>query len=568
MAPPGSPTNGRIDMTRLLAVLVAAAVLVPATSALAATPFTAGSGTGHDLAVGGDGTGHVVWIRVDGGEDDVFYCRVPAGGAACDGESIGLEFADVGAPVPNSFGSAQVFAPAANKVVVVASCTQCGAGGLPDRTYRWVSTNNGVDFTGPAEIANGMMVDGQAGYLNTGDITLGVEATNFQAADSAIITSAVFDMGGFGVSADPAVVPGPVATKAVHAINNNSDTVRYAVFNDPAALPVTEAELNVQANWDRLNTLSGAEADNEETHLSSGGNGVLLSYLSTFGVGDMRVAFRRFDAATDTFGAPTYVQGPSAVDSNGLDFPHHSQDAGNGIHFVWRTLHDGGRLRYIRSADGGATFSAPANLALRESFQDPLVEAGAMGTGFAAWRTTGGEIRVVVIDPQPEPESGGGPGGGGPGGGSDTSDPTVGGFDASDRTLVPGGGTEFTFTTSEAGQALLTFHKRVKGLKIRQRGRRRCVPRTRARLRRLRRSADSRAEFRRLVRRRRCKTWKKVGQIRREVLAGRNTIVWDGRVAGRRLRPGLYEVRLTVRDGAGNVSSAERLRFRVRRPRR
>jgi hypothetical protein len=559
-------------MTRTLAAVAAVSLvaLACASPALGATPFTAGSGTGHDLAVGSDGVGHLVWIRVDGGEDDVFYCRVPAGGSACDGESIGLEFADVGAPVPNSFGSAQVFAPAANKVVVVASCTQCGAGGLPDRTYRWVSINNGVDFTGPFEIGNGLMVDGQAGYLNAGDITLGVEATNFQAADPVVVTSAVFDMGGFGVSADPAVVPGPTASKAVHAINNNSDTVRYAVFNDPGLLPVTEDELNLQANWDRLNTLSGAEPDNEETHLSTGGNGVLLSYLSTFSVGDVRVAFRRLDSGTDTFGSPVYVQGSSSVDLNGLDFPNHSQDAGNRIHFVWRTLHDGGRLRYIRSDDGGATFSAPANLALRESFQDPLVEAGAAGTGFAAWRTTGSDIRIVPIDPLPEPASGGGPGGGGPGGGgsgSDTADPAVSGFGAGDSTLFPGRGTTFTFNSSEAGRAVLSFHKRVKGLKVRQRGRRRCVPRTRARLRRLRRSSGSPAAYRRALRRRRCKTWKKVGEIRRDVVAGRNEIVWNGRVAGRRLSPGLYQARLRITDAAGNVSRTESLRFRVRRRR-
>jgi hypothetical protein len=514
--------------------------------------------------------GHLVWIRADGGEDDVFYCRVPAGGSACDGESIGLEFGDGGAPVPDSFGTAQVFAPAANKVVVVASCTQCGTtGGTTDRIYRWLSTNNGVDFSGPFEIGNGLMVSGQAGYLNTGDITLGVDATNFQAADPAIITSAVFDIGGFPVSADPAVVPGPVASKAVHALNNNSGTVRYAVFNDPTAPPsVTEADLNVQGNWDRLNTLSGAEPDNEETHLSSGGNGVLLSYLSRFSTSDVRVAFRRFDAGTDTFGAPTYVQGSNAVDLNGLDFPHQSQDAGNRIHFVWRTLHDGGRLRYIRSDDGGATFSAPANLALRESFLDPLVEAGAAGTGFAAWRTTGSDIRIVPIDPQPEPASGGGPGGGGPGGsGSDTTDPTVGGFSAGDRTLVSGAGTTFSFTSSEAGRAVLSFHKRVKGLKVRQRGRRRCVPQTRQRLRRLRRAAGSRRAYRRLLRRRSCKAWKKVGVIRREVTAGRNEIVWNGRVAGRRLSPGLYQARLVITDAAGNPSRTERLRFRVRRRR-
>jgi hypothetical protein len=522
-------------------------------------------------AVGSDGFGHVVWIQNDGTEDDVAYCRVPPDATACDGESTVLEFADTTAANPDSFGSAQVFAPAPGKVVVVASCTQCGGGGIQDRTYRWADLDNGASFASPTEVGWDIMLDGQAGYLNTGDIALGVEGTNFLAMNASGITDLDFNIGGLAVSADPAAVPGPVATKAVHALNDNSGTVRYAVFNDPA-LPVTEGDLNNIGNWDRENPLPGAEAENGETHLSTGTNGVLLSYLSTFSSSDARVAFRRFDPGTDTFGAPTYVQGSSPVDRNALDLPHHSQDPGGRLHFAWRTLHDGGRLRYTRSDDGGVSFSAPANLALGESFQDPLVEAGTAGTGFAAWRTTGNAIRVVPIDPQPEPVTpggpgGGGPGGGSPGGGSDTTDPTVGGFGASDRTLTPGAGTTFTFTTSEAGRALLTFHKRVKGLKVRQRGRRRCVPRTRSRLHRLRRSAGSRAAYRRLLRQRRCKTWKKVGQIRREVLAGRNVIVWNGRVAGRRLSPGLYEVRLTVRDGAGNVSRAERLRFRVTRRR-
>jgi hypothetical protein len=561
-------------MTRRIAVVLAtaaAAALASASPALGATPFTAGTGTGHDLAVGSDGVGHLVWIENDGTEDDVAYCRVPPGGGACDGASTALQFGDTTAANPDSFGSAQVFAPAPGKVVVVASCTQCGAGGSEDRTYRWGDLDNGASFDGPFEIGRDLMVGGQAGYLNTGDIFLGVEGTRFLAMDASLVTDLDFDIGGFPVSAGPAVVPGPGASKAVHALNDNSSTVRFAVFSDPA-LPVTEADLNASANWDTMNPLAGAEADNEETHLSSGGNGVLLSYLSTFSATDARVGLRVFNPIADTFGAPVYVQGDSAVDDNGLDFPHHSQDAGNRIHVVWRTLHDGGRLRYSRSDDGGATFSSPANLALRESFLDPVVEAGAAGTGFAVWRTTGAAVRVVPIDPQPEPAGpgGGSPGGpGGPGGpaGGDTTDPSVGGFSAGDRTLVSGAGTTFSFTSSEAGRAVLSFHKRVKGLKIRQRGRRRCVPQTRARLRRLRRSAGSPVAYRRLLRQRRCKAWKKVGQIRREVTAGRNEIVWNGRVAGRRLSPGLYQARLVIRDAAGNPSRTERLRFRVRRRR-
>ncbi len=54
------------------------------------------------------------------------------------------------------------------------------------------------------------MLDGQAGYLNTGDITLGVAASSFLAMDvGGGITNLDFDLGGFGVSADPAAVARP-----------------------------------------------------------------------------------------------------------------------------------------------------------------------------------------------------------------------------------------------------------------------------------------------------------------------------------------------------------------------
>jgi hypothetical protein len=569
-------------MTRALtaAAVAIVAALAYAAPALGATPFTAGTGTGHDLAVGSDGFGHAVWIQNDGTEDDVAYCRVPPGATACDGESTVLEFADTTAANPDSFGTAQVLTPAPGKVVVVASCTQCGAGTVEDRTYSWLDLDNGASFGAPVEIGQDLMLDGQVGYLNTGDIVLGVEATHFLAMNASVVTDLDFNIGGFGVSAGPAAVPGPVATKVVHALNDNSSTVRYAVFNDPA-LPVTEADLNTPGNWDTMNPLAGAEPDNEETHLSSGATGVLLSYLSTFPAGDVRVGMRFFDSVTDSFGAPVYVQGTSAIDDNGLDFPHHSQDAGNRIHFVWRTLHDGGRLRYTRSEDGGTSFSAPANLALGESFQAPLVEAGAAGTGFAAWRTTGNAIRIVPIDPQPEPAGPvdpgapgspgspgapagpGGPAGAGGPGGTDTTAPTVGGFGVGDSTLLAGAGSMFSFNSSEAGRAVLTFRKRVKGLKAKVKGKRRCVPQTKRRLRKLRRSAGSPRAYRKLLRKRRCKTWKRIGEIRREVTPGRNEVVFTGRIAGRRLSPGLYQARLVITDGGGNVSRTETLRFRV-----
>ena len=52
-------------------------------------------------------------------------------------------------------------------------------------------------------------------------------------------------------------------------------------------------------------------------------------------------------------------------------------------------------------------------------------------------------------------------------------------FSIGDSTLFPGDGTSFSFNSSEAGVAVLTIQKRVKGMKVRIRGRRRCVPQTR-----------------------------------------------------------------------------------------
>jgi hypothetical protein len=546
-------------------------LLALAPAAHAATPFTAGTGFGHDLAVGGDGTGHVVSLRDDSGVDRLHYCRVPAGGSACDGESGLLSFPGTGST--NATGDAQVFTPAASKVVIVASCWNCGPDPLTstDRTYRWISTNNGVSFGDPpAQVGNGLHITGQAAYINAGDMTLGTEGPDFQMTDATAPSpdTLTADLADGSVFASPSVVYNETLDRAVHAVSQGLNTVRFAYRAD--ATP-TAAELNNAANWQKNQFLSGAEDNNDDTHLSTGTSGIFLTYTWSR-PSDSRVGLRKFDSVTNTFGGPTYVEGAGAIDDSGLGHSYHSQDGSGRIHVAWRTLYSGNRLRYTRSDDGGATFTPVANLASGESFTGPIVEAAASSTGFAVW-ADGSTIRVVALDPQPEPAApgGGGPGGGGPGGGSgDTTRPTAGGFTSGDTTLFPGQGTAFTFTSSEAGMATLTVQKQVKGLKVRRRGSRRfrCVPQTRRRLRALRRSAGSQAAYRRLLRQRRCKAYKRIGRIQQAVTPGRNTIVFSGRIAGRRLRPGRYRALLVITDSAGNVSRTEQVRFRVLRRRR
>lgn len=410
-------------------------------------------------------------------------------------------------------------------------------------------------------MGNGLHINGQAGYINGGDMTLGTEGSQFQMTDAAVpspdTATAGLSSGGLFVY-KPSVVFNDALDRTVWAVSD-LDTVKFAYRADSTP---TAVELNNQANWQTERLLAGAEGDNDETHLSTGSNGIFLSYRR-FIANDNRVGLRKFDASTNTFGAPTYVEGPDAIDNNSLDYPNHSQDGSGRLHFVWRTLHDDGRLRYTRSDDGGATFTPAANLAIKETFLDPTVEASPAGTGFAVWKGIGeSSIRVVVLDPQPEPAGPGGPGG------PDTTPPTAGSPSIDDSTLTPGQGTRFVFTSSEAGIATLTVQKQVKGMKVKVRGKRKCVPQTKKRLRALRRRAGSPAAFRRALRRSRCRAWKKIGSIRQAVTPGQNTIVFNGRIAGRKLRPGRYRAVLVIRDTAGNVSRAERVLFRVFRPRR
>ena len=534
------------------------AALAPA--AQAATPFTAGTGGGHDLAVGSDGTGHVVWMT-DETNDRIGYCRIPAGGTACDSESSFLTFP--GSTVASGSGDhAQVFTPAPNKVVILASCTQCI--GSPNRTYSFTSTNNGVDF-GAGVYVGTLRLNGQSAYINENDVALSVSGRLFQGQSSASMTterpagstpSSVYDAG-------IARVPSG-GDKAVYVVNN-LDVVEYRRFDGPSN-PPSIVDLNQDASWWPTQFLSGAEGNDDETRLSSGPSGLYLTYRYGQPT-ENRVGLRKFDAATQTFGSASYIEGSDPIENSGLAESFHSQDASGRLHVVWRTLYDANRLRYTRSDDGGATFTPAANLASRETFFSPMVEAGPSGTGFAAWRS-GSSIRVVAIDPQPEPVAPGGPGGGGPGGGSpDTTAPSAGSFTMGDPTLFPGQGTSFTFNSSEAGLAVLTVQKQVPGLKMRIRGRLRCVPQTRKRLRALRRQAGSATAFRRLLRKRRCTAYKRIGSIRQAVSPGRNTIYFSGRIAGRRLRPGRYRALLVITDSAGNRSRVERIRFRVLRRR-
>jgi hypothetical protein len=546
-------------MRRSICVLtiVAACVAAP-TTVPAATPFTAGSGAAPTVAVGSDGTGHIAWETT---EDDakVGYCRVSAGASACNRTEL-LPFP--GAENAQRAGNkARVFAPAPNKVVIVAGCWNCG-GGVEDRTYRWTSENNGTSFVGPVLIGTGPETNGFGAWLDELNLFVGASGSHVKAAAIDGKDGVQYATGGIFVYG-PEVARVPSQPKKLVAATNDLDVVKYGVYVGDS---LVVGSINSDIGWQIDKTLPGAEPDNSDTALNSGPNGVLLTYRY-FVANDSHIGLRRFDPVTNVFGAPLYLEGPDPIENNSLDEPDSFQDAAGRIHVVWDTLFGGGRLRYTVSDPAGTTFTTAATLAKAEGFYEPEIAAGADGQGFVAW-TPGstGSIRVVPI--APEAESGVIPPK------PDTTSPKATGFKADDTTLFPGEGVKFSFNASEAGLAVLTFEKQFKGLKGKRKGKKACLPRSKKRLRALRKKADSEAAYRKLLKKLSCRAYKRIGEIRQAVKAGRNTIEFSGRIAGRPLSPGRYRASLVITDSAGNVSRTETVNFKVlskkakRKPRR
>lgn len=533
-------------------LLLAAVLLAMPGAAQAATPFTAGSGEEASVAVGSDGTGHVVWVTTSD-NDQVGYCRVSAGAETCNRTEL-LNFA--GSLSADNAGRARVFTPTPGKVVIVAGCWDCPSG-IQDRTYRWISVDNGATFGTPTEIGSGLETAGFGLWLD--DLNIFVAASGSRAkAATAGGEGIQYASGGLFVYG-PEIARVPASNKLV-AATNDLDVVKYGVYSGPGSV----VGINNIVEWTVDQTLPSPEPDNSDTALNSGPNGVFLTYRY-FVPGDTRVGLRRFDPASGpagAFGGPVYVEGGNAIENSSLDYPDSFQDASGRIHVLWRSLYDGGRLRYSVSDTSGANFSAAANLARSENFHEPEIAAGADGRGFAVWTAgTTGAVRVVPLDPTPESTT--------PGGRTDTTPPTVGRGSIGDSTLFPGQSTTFRFNSSEAGLAVLTFEKRfTKGVKVKKKAKGKrakltCLPATKKRLRALRKQVKTKKAYRKLLKKRACKGWQRVGQIRQRVRAGANSIPFNGRIAGRKLTKGQYRGRLTITDAAGLVSRTETIKFKV-----
>jgi len=386
-------------MRRLLPLLAAAALLVGAPAAWSATPFTAGTGDRPQVAVGPDGTGYVAWmVRSSTGEGDlVGYCRVPRGGTACDRIAF-IPFP--GTTVANGGDVAQVFTDPddASRVVLMASCWNCGAGGITNRVYLRGSSDGGTTFGLPAEFGRGVVVGGQSAWLRgtTPPLLVTIGGSRALGMNGAAPTASTVAFTAAGIIATPAVTEVP-GTSQLLAASSDLDSVRVAVYEGP----LTAAAVNTQSNWTIDLAVPGAAERSTETSLATGPSGTFLAYRRAQ-PGDDRARMHRYDPDTMTLDAVREIQGPDALDADVFE-PDLTQDAAGRLHAVWRSGLRGGRLRYRRSDDAGGSFSPAGNLAASEPFGDPEVAAAEDGTGFAVYSGAHGAVRVVELDPQPEP---------------------------------------------------------------------------------------------------------------------------------------------------------------------
>ena len=392
----------RSSVVQRLALAVSASIMIALLMAPApghaATPFNVGTGTTPQVAVGPDGVGHVVW-QIDDTGDRIGYCRVPKNASACD---VTLELSYPNGGSATGRGYPQVFAPAAGRIAIVGACYTCPSG-ITSRIFRWISITGGASFGPPAEIANNLAPEGQGAYVEPGNVAIAIGepaggGTGVLAGPTALTTRGASVLpGGYGFS--PAVVRVPGQDQLVAAASNQS-AISFSVFSGP----LTPDNINNPVNWSGGQPPT-APVDDDDPSLGEGGAGAFLTF-TRFIPNNSQVIVQRYDPTTKTFGAPVPIEGPSPIDDDNAGDSDVAGDSA-GLQVIWKTNHDGGRLRYRRSTNAGASYGPVLNIAARDTFVDPQIAVAPDGSGFAAWKGIGNStVKVVALDPQPEPVGG------------------------------------------------------------------------------------------------------------------------------------------------------------------
>ena len=518
-------------------ILAAAGCLMFAPAAGAATEFTFGPGEDPDIAVDSAGTAHVAWQDTSRpvGQDVVLYCRIRAG----RGPARTRRRSSRGASARCRTCSCRLRARSLWSWAMSRAPTLPGSAHLSGCRDRWRLLSGGEDggypdalYAGPQGQAIAGPAAGTISWVNDGNPD--VNFTNASLTGAAATDFANLESGAGGADA-------PVGLYGDQAGGGLNPCQRIG-----EALAVIRRHGQHELR-DELDGRAGHRAERSfEVTLAAGPAGCSSS--------------TNMDRRRRTRGEEVHGQrldaGAPVSEVGSLLFPDMSQDASGRLHALY--INNNGDYLQWRTSTNGVNWSAPVTINVERRYfrrrawprrptgrDSPPGTRASVPTGLSA---SCGRCRSSAGTSRRAPPS-------------RSSAGSRWGPDAHPRPAH-----HVQLHKLGGRQRVVRLEKRVKGLKLRRKGKKklRCYVRTKKRYRKLRRAFAKKYSGKPLARRlrkRRCKAYKKIGTIKKAVQPGLNTIVFTGRIRGRKLSKGTYRARLVITDLARNVSKTRTVPF-------
>ena len=324
-------------MSRLTcgALLASASLLTLAAPAVAGTDTPLGHGRFPDVVVADDGTGYAAWVVHNAGAPDaVQFCVVPRGGAAC-AQQVTLA-------TPDELSGLELLGGEPGQLALVAQGAQRSyslvwpAAALPAASgFKRAGSDVDIEGGGVAYAGGGLFISAGPGRVQA--FRAGVDAADDAFAE--LPTS--FTTPTFGSIGMDGATPVQVA-----ADGDNTELFRYT-----GPQPMTPESIADEGSWSGPSAVSPALS---EPTLAGGASGLKLFGAASPG------GFPSRPQVSGLGGAPEDIQ----KKTDAVFEQTFAQHAATGrLYAAWRVNDpDGGRIRFVKSVDGGERWSKLGDL--------------------------------------------------------------------------------------------------------------------------------------------------------------------------------------------------------------